>query len=53
MFNVMRIMFCVYGGLFVLNTITAGLSASLPIFTEQLLVVLFFSLGVVFVYYLP
>ena len=45
MLNVMRIMFLVYAGLFLLNTITAGINASFPIFTEQLLVVLFFSLG--------
>lgn len=45
MLNVMRIMFLVYLGLFALNTITAGLAASLPIFAEQLVVVLFFSLG--------
>ena len=45
MLNVMRIMFFVYAGLFILNTITAGLNAALPIFAEQLLVVLFFSLG--------
>ena len=48
MLNVMRIMFLVYLGLFALNTITAGLAASLPIFAEQLLVVLFFSLGAFF-----
>jgi len=48
MLNVMRIMFFVYLGLFVLNTITAGLTASLPIFAEQCLVVLFFSLGAFF-----
>ena len=48
MLNVMRIMFFVYLGLFALNTITSGLSASLPIFAEQLLVVLFFSLGAFF-----
>lgn len=45
MLNVMRIMFFVYAGLFVLNTITAGWNAALPIFAEQLIVVLFFSLG--------
>ncbi len=45
MLNVMRIMFCVYAGLFILNTITSGLTAALPIFAEQLVVVLFFSLG--------
>ena len=48
MLNVMRIMFFVYAGLFVLNTVTAGLTAALPIFAEQLLVVLFFSLGAFF-----
>ena len=48
MLNVMRIMFFVYLGLFVLNTVTSGLTASLPIFAEQLLVVLFFSLGAFF-----
>ena len=48
MLNVMRIMFFVYLGLFALNTITSGLTASLPIFAEQLLVVLFFSLGAFF-----
>ena len=48
MLNVMRIMFLVYLGLFVLNTITAGLTASLPIFAEQCLVVLFFSMGAFF-----
>lgn len=45
MLNVMRIMFCVYAGLFILNTVTSGLTAALPIFAEQLVVVLFFSLG--------
>lgn len=45
MLNVMRIMFCIYAGLFVLNTVTSGLTAALPIFAEQLVVVLFFSLG--------
>lgn len=45
MLNVMRIMFFVYAGLFVLNTITAGLSAALPIFAEQLIKILFFSSG--------
>ena len=45
MLNVMRIMFFVYAGLFVLNTITAGLDAAFPIFAEQLIVVLFFSFG--------
>ena len=45
MLNVMRIMFLVYAGLFVLNTITAGLNAAFPIFAEQLIVVVFFSLG--------
>lgn len=48
MLNVMRIMFLVYAGLFVLNTIMAGLNAALPIFAEQLGVVLFFSLGAFF-----
>ena len=48
MLNVMRIMFCVYAGLFVLNTATSGLAASLPIFAEQFVVVLFFSLGAFF-----
>lgn len=48
MLNVMRIMFFVYLGLFALNTVTSGLNASLPIFAEQLLVVLFFSLGAFF-----
>lgn len=43
MLNVMRIMFFAYAGLFVLNTITAGLTAALPIFAEQLFVILFFS----------
>ena len=45
MLNVMRIMFLVYAGLFILNTIMAGLNAALPIFAEQLIVVLFFSFG--------
>ena len=45
MLNVMRIMFFVYAGLFVLNTVMSGLSVALPIFAEQLIVVLFFSLG--------
>ena len=45
MLNVMRIMFFVYAGLFILNTIMAGLNAALPIFAEQLIVVLFFSFG--------
>ena len=45
MLNVMRIMFCIYAGLFVLNIITAGLDAAFPIFAEQLIVVMFFSLG--------
>ena len=45
MLNVMRIMFLVYSGVFVLNTITAGLNTAFPIFAEQLIVVLFFSLG--------
>ena len=45
MLNVMRIMFFVYAGLFVLNTITAGFYASLPIFAEQLITILFFSFG--------
>ena len=48
MLNVMRIMFLVYAGLFVLNTVLSGLSAALPIFAEQLVVVLFFSLGAFF-----
>lgn len=48
MLNVMRIMFFVYAGLFVLNTVTSGLTAALPIFAEQLIVVLFFSLGAFF-----
>ena len=48
MLNVMRIMFFVYAGLFVLNTVTSGLTAALPIFTEQLAIVLFFSLGAFF-----
>lgn len=48
MLNVMRIMFLVYAGLFVLNTVMSGLSAALPIFVEQLIVVLFFSLGAFF-----
>ena len=45
MLNVMSIMFWVYAGLFVLNTITAGVKDAFPIFAEQLIVVLFFSLG--------
>ena len=45
MLNVMRIMFFVYAGLFVLNTIAAGFYASLPIFAEQLITILFFSFG--------
>lgn len=48
MLNVMRIMFLVYAGLFILNTVTSGLTAALPIFAEQLVVVLFFSLGAFF-----
>ena len=48
MLNVMRIMFFVYAGLFILNTITSGLTEALPIFAEQLVVVLFFSLGAFF-----
>ena len=48
MLNVMRIMFFVYAGLFVLNTVMSGLSVALPIFAEQLIVVLFFSLGAFF-----
>ena len=48
MLNVMRIMFFVYAALFILNTISSGLTASLPIFAEQLVVVLFFSLGAFF-----
>ena len=48
MLNVMRIMFFVYAGLSVLNTIVSGLSAALPIFAEQLIVVLFFSFGAFF-----
>ena len=48
MLNVMRIMFMVYAGLFVLNTITSGFNVAFPIFAEQLLVVLFFSLGAFF-----
>lgn len=43
MLNVMRIMFFVYAGLLVLNTITAGIAAALPIFAKQLFVILFFS----------
>lgn len=49
MLNVMRIMFFVYVGLFVLNIIMVGLNAALPIFAKQLIIVLFFSLGA-FVY---
>lgn len=45
MLNVMRIMFFVYTGLFVLNTITAGLNAAISIFAEQLITILFFSFG--------
>lgn len=45
MLNVMRIMFFVYAGLFVLNTITAGVGAAFSIFAEQLLCILFFSFG--------
>ena len=48
MLNVMRIMFMVYAGLFVLNTAMSGLTAALPVFAEQLVVVLFFSLGAFF-----
>lgn len=48
MLNVMRIMFFVYAGLFLLNTVTAGLNAALPVFAEQTAVVLFFSLGAFF-----
>lgn len=48
MLNVMRIMFFVYAGLFVLNTIMSGLDAALPIFAEQLIVVLFFCFGAFF-----
>ena len=48
MLNVMRIMFLVYAGLFVLNTITAGFDTAFPIFAEQFIVVLFFSLGAFF-----
>lgn len=49
MLNVLRIMSFVFVGLFVLNTISAGLNAALPIFAEQLIVILFFNLSV-FVY---
>ena len=35
MLNVMRIMFLVYAGLFVLNTVISGLTEALPIFAEQ------------------
>ena len=48
MLNVMRIMFFVYAGLFILNTVTSGLTVSLPIFAEQLVVILFFSFGAFF-----
>ncbi len=48
MLNVMRIMFLIYAGLFVLNTVMSGLTAALPIFVKQLVVVLFFSLGAFF-----
>ena len=48
MLNVMRIMFLVYAGLFVLNTVMSGLTAALPVLAEQLVVVLFFSLGAFF-----
>ena len=48
MLNVMRIMFLVYAGLFVLNTVISGLTEALPIFAEQVVIVLFFSLGAFF-----
>ena len=48
MLNVMRIMFLVYAGLFVLNTVMSGLTEALPIFAEQVVIVLFFSLGAFF-----
>lgn len=49
MLNVLRIMSFVFVGLFVLNTISAGLNVAFPIFAEQLIVILFFNLSV-FVY---
>lgn len=48
MLNVMRILFFVYAGLFVLNTAVAGFTAALPIFAQQLATILFFSLGAFF-----
>ena len=48
MLNVMRIMFFVYAGRFVLNTVMSGLTVALPVFVEQVLIVLFFSLGAFF-----
>jgi len=48
MLNVMRILLFVFAGLFILNTVTAGFTAALPVFAEQLAVVLFFSLGAFF-----
>lgn len=48
MLNVMRIMFFVYAGLFLLNTVMSGPAAALPIFAEQLAIILFFSFGAFF-----
>lgn len=55
MLNVMRIMFFVYLGIFVLNVVSVGVKTGnwLPIgavqsFAEQLAVILFFNLGVLF-----
>lgn len=45
MLNVMRILFFVFSGLFVLNTVLSGLTISLPVYAKQLFVILFFSLG--------
>lgn len=47
MLNVMRIMFFVYAGIFILNMIISGLAAALPIFAEQLVTILFFSFGAI------
>ena len=52
MLNVMRIMMYVFMGIFVLNILGAGFAEALDIFGSQLLMVLFYHLGVLF-YGLP
>lgn len=55
MLNVLRIMFFVYLGLFILNVISIGAQTgnwlsmdAVQVFTEQLCIILFFNLGVLF-----